>query len=661
MTKKRDAIYFMGDIECNNPNSLEDQVALFNHWKTTGYRNFAFGGFMSFKKWSNKPYRYWLFVDQFEMWNWLVEQADLSKTNKVIVFFHNLKFDAPFFFNPILKSGAVPVFGLFGQRLKDNQWSIFYQTSGNTRILRIKVKLKGKAMIVFRCSFQLLPYSIEELGKLLGVPKLSYSFNYDKQRNYKKVSDILINEEVYLQRDLYIGILALKDKTLRKQFGGALYNATVSSAVFKQMKRACELIQKKIKLKQHPLIDYMWNDADIDFSFGRAGYQGGLSNGHQEKWNIIFEDVYYTDIISSFPSAMVKDLPAQRNSKFCYRNSGRKCVHYLKLFMPKGKLKKNMPCGIVHRDSVWDRTRDCEMTDIFVDLYPYDVFHVKQIMVKWEEELLEIKKWYDFDGDIIVLETYHFLMGEPENRIIQPFIEEMFEEKNFIKQKMKAKPNNLLLQRAYQVSKARINSTYGQLGMNDSVQRLLLVLNKNKLSGNDVRLQEGGKYIWVNKDIEEVKLRKDIFKASYITMKKRVVLMKTVRINKDYIIYFDTDCMFTSKRPVLPPGERFGEGLGDWSNPVVWPYFKATAPKHYIGVNEKNKLVIRGGGTTIKELTEFFNQQYKNHNFHCLMFNFNKNNIGSFKKLKHVWYEWGSCLIRFNSNSSYQWNCKCWR
>ena len=79
----------MGDIECNNPKNRAE----LEEWISKDYRNFSFGGIMTFQGSNEK----WLFVSQFEMFEWLVKQADPKKFKQITIFFHKLYFDAHFF------------------------------------------------------------------------------------------------------------------------------------------------------------------------------------------------------------------------------------------------------------------------------------------------------------------------------------------------------------------------------------------------------------------------------------------------------------------------------------------------------------------------------------------------------------------------------------
>ena len=56
----------------------------------------------------------------------------------------------------------------------------------------------------------------------------------------------------------------------------------------------------------------------------------------------------------------------------------------------------------------------------------------------------------------------------------------MFKEKQQIKRLIKKDPDNRLLKNKYNVCKARLNSLYGQLGMNDTVTRKFLVGVENR-------------------------------------------------------------------------------------------------------------------------------------------------------------------------------------
>ena len=639
--------YFTGDIECNNPKNREE----LRKWEKIGYKNFSLGGIVSHTYNSKVE----IFVNQHDMWQSMVNKADKKICSKVVVFFHNLKFDGVFFFNEICKSGAIPVFITGKRRLKENEWGIFYQAGRGSRILWIKVRLKGKAPIWLRCSYQLLPYSVKELGEMVGIPKLE-DFDYDKIRNYNNVSEIPKREIMYLENDILIVKRALQNSELRMLFGNRIINSTVSSAVFKDMRKhsANKMKELGLKIDKDPVTNYQWNDDLIDFDLGRRGYKGGITVGNMNRIGKMFLNVWYTDRISAYPSVMVGRLPSFRNSEHCY---GKGCVHFYKVEVPIGKLKEGMPCGIAHKSIVFDRNNSILRNN--PELYPINIFEEeRQIIVIWEEELNEFKKWYNFKGEFNYLKTYHFRFDNEENYIIKDFILEEYKKKVMVKQMLASDPDNETLQNRYKVTKGRLNSTYGHMGMNDTVERKYLdVVGKSRITACS-RLQHDGKYVWRNEAVSEDIMRKDIFKASYITMKQRVALIKMIEVNKDIFIYADTDSIFTTKKPKLSEGAIFGEELGDWEIPYKWDFIKVSQPKHYIGCL-KNVIIIRAGGTNVKEINKKYNKMFKKHNTKCILENYNVQNIRSFKKLVHVWYEWGSALMKLETQDKWIWNCAC--
>ena len=636
--------YYTGDIECNIP---KDRFELYD-WEEKGYKNFSLGGIVSHKYNSKVE----VFINQHDMWNRIVQLADPKITSRVVVFFHNLKFDAPFFFNPICESGAKPVYLTSGKRIGNNEWGIFFQTGRGSRILWVKIKLAKRASIWLRCSYQILPYSVKKLGEMVGIPKLE-DFDYDKKRNYNNISEIPKKDLQYLINDILIVKTALQDLELRQIFGNKIRNKTVSSAIFQEMKAHAVKKQKELELQieQDPVTNYQWNDDGINFSLGRRGYRGGLTVAHTSKINKFFKNVWYTDKVSAYPSYMVKRLPSFRNSQFCYKEN---CVHFYKIICPIGNIKKNMPCGIAHKDLIFDKINPKIRRS--KDLYPTDIFkYDRQIIVVWEEELNEFKEWYDFKGDFKILKIYHFRFDNEENYIIKDFILNEYKKKVEIKKKLLQNPDDDVLKRLYEVKKARINSTYGQMGMNDTVERKYLeIVGKSRLTPRS-RLQYNGKYVWRNQTTTEEIMRKDIFKASYITMKQRVSMIRVIKLNKNIFIYGDTDSIITSEKPLLPENEAFGNDLGKWEEPVLWKFFKVTQPKHYICCNENNKIVVRAGGAKVDEINLRYNKYYKKHNFKCILNNYTESNIRSVNKLVHVWYEWGSALIRLETKDTWTW------
>ena len=637
----------MGDIECNNPQNRAE----LKEWEDNNYRNFSFGGIMTFQGSNEK----WLFVNQFDMFNWLVEQADPKKFKEIIIFFHKLQFDGHFFWEPILATGAVHVKLVHRRRIRDNEWGAFFQAGLNSRILWIKVKLAGRCLITFRCSKQILPYSVQELGKMVNIPKLD-DYDYDKKRHFNSVEEIPADDVRYLHNDLLIVITALQDKNIRKLFGNTIRSATVSSAVFNEMKRFVKEKEEKLGLKIKTLISFQWNDNSVSFDELRSGYRGGICVVHWLRVGKIFSNVWKTDKVSAYPSYMVKWLPSYRNTKYCYRKRGDKCIHYVKVLFPLALLKKGFPCGALNKERMF--SKEIDWKDEFDDLFPRDLLENKRHMCwLWEEELEEIKKWYDWQGEIQILKTYHFLGECPESYLVSDFIKKMFAEKQQIKQLIKKDPNNRLLKTQYQVCKERLNSLYGQLGMNDTVTRKFLVSVKNQRITKWSHLQGNGKFTWINESIFEEKVRKDLAKASFTTMKQRVSMLKIIRLNREIFIYADTDGIITTKKPILPEGEKWGNKLGNWEPAEQIKLFKPVSPKQYISIT--NKIEAKAGGAMVEEIGDYFAKMLQKHTVECVINNYTGENTKSFRKRQQLWYKWGSVLVNLETASKRTWNCIC--
>ena len=637
----------MGDIECNNP---ENRAEL-EEWIKNDYRNFSFGGIMTFQGTNEK----WLFVDQFEMFNWLVKQADPKKFKQVTIFFHKLYFDAHFFWEPILATGARHVKLIHQRRIMDNEWGVFFQGGLGSRILWIKIKLAGRCLIIFRCSKQILPYSVHQLGKMVNIPKLE-DFDYAKKRHFNSVEEIPVKDVQYLHNDLLIVITALQDQNIRKLFGNTIHSMTVSSAIFKEMCRFVKAKEDKLGLNVKTLISFQWNDSDVSFDELRSGYRGGICVAHWLRVGKNFSNAWKSDKVSAYPSYMTKWLPSYRNTKYCYRKRGDVCIHYVKVWFPLALLKKEFPCGALNKDRMFNKQNDD--TDDFDELFPRDLLENKRQMCWiWEEELEEIKKWYDWQDEIDILKTYHFLGECPEGYLISDFIKQMFLEKQKIKRLIKKKPDDRLLQNQYNVCKARLNSLYGQLGMNDTVTRKFLVSVNNQRITKWSRLQGDGEFVWKSEQIYDERIRKDLAKASYITMKQRVSMLRVIRVNREIFIYADTDSIITTKKPVLPKGERWGNKLGDWEPAERIELFKAVSPKQYISISDK--VETKAGGAMVDEIGDYFVKKLQRHAVECVISNYTQENSKSFKKRQQVWYKWGSALVNLETKAKRVWRCKC--
>lgn len=650
--------YFVGDIESNNPKNLKE----YHRWIAQDQKNFVVGGFLSWRR-GRKFDSYVFFVYQKQMWNYLKKIAQQKTTKKVVVWFHNLKFDFSFFIQQIIEECEFD--NEKKHKMKSNSFNIFYQSGmKNRRVLFINIQYEKSARIQIRCSLQLFPnMSLGDLGLILekshkyDFKLLKGEIDYKKQRNFKSVSEawkkdaLLMN---YLKQDLLILRTVLNDQEFQTIFGNI--NAyTMPSAVFKEMNEQCaDAFLKDFRRKTFQ---------DQDFNLGITSYHGGLTlrrighefNGRQK----IYENVYYSDIISSYPFQMWKSLPTKRSywiSEMGWENKCFKktkpnhitCAHLLVIEIEFGSLKKNMPTGVWHQ--IWRNDNH----EIFTGGYFYHemVFEKPRTITVWAEEWALLLQVYDFKKWNVVA-SYHFLIEKIAS--VANYIENLFQQKQATNKK-----NSPAL---YYSIKAKINSTYGQLGMNDEVvYKILENIKAINTTRSDVLYQKNNElFAWVDEKKTDPKIRKDVFKASWITSQARIRIIQMLLWNEKNWLYSDTDCIFSEKEINFPNSEKIGNQLGDWSKPEIIKYLKILETKKYALYNQNTKKIeCKSAGITGVTINHWLNNFLKKgHHPKCVLNNFNELNLNRMENKKSYQTRYGACLIDVSSKEKPVFDCTC--
>lgn len=648
--------YFVGDIESNNPKNLSE----YHKWIRTDVKNFVVGGFLSWRRGRDFD-SYVFFINQKQMWNYLKKIAKQKTTKKVVVWFHNLKFDFNFFIQQIIEECEFD--NEKKHKMKSNTFNIFYQSGmKNRRVLFINVQYEKSARIQLRCSVQLFPnMSLADLGAILEKSQkydfklLKGEIDYSQIRKFTSVQDAWNKDPAlmnYLKQDLLILRTVLNDSDFQTIFGN-INSYTMPSAVFKEMNEQCpdaflkDFIRKTFQ--------------DMDFNLGITSYHGGLTlrriNHEFTDYKKIYENIYYTDIVSSYPFQMWKSLPTKRCygktemgwENNCFETKNQQiCADLYVIKIKSGELKSNMKSGIWHQ--AWRNDNH----EIFQGAYFYHagVFQKERIITVWQDEWYYLNECYDF-SDWEKIETYHFLIEQIPS--IKKYIEYLFNQKQQTdKQKYPA---------LYYAIKAKINSTYGQLGMNDEVcYKILQNIKEIKTTRKDVLYQKNHElFAWADEKKTDPKIRKDVFKASWITSQARIRIIKMLLANQKNWLYSDTDCVFSESPIIFPVGEIVGKNLGDWSPPEIIKYLKILETKKYALYNEKtNQIECKSAGITGVTINIWLNQYLKNgHHPKCVLHNFNDLNLNRMENKKSYQTRFGACLIDMSSKEKPIYECVC--
>lgn len=659
---------FVLDTESNNPVNLKE----FYQWKAQKKSNFSLG---ILRGWNSQQTSF--FVDVTLMWAMMKRKAKLLNTLKTIFFCQNLKWDITFFWRLIIKE-CVEVVDCKESEMADYTFKQFYQADRNSRVLYILIKYPESAIMELRCTLGMFNHmKLANIGKVLNKVKayqnkinlLKGTIDYSIQRKFNSVVEAKIKDPEFVQygeQDVLILLTALKDPELKQLFGSVL-NRTVSSYAFKDLDKKCA--DAMLTNYQHEVLD------SDDFSWLHAGYHGGLTLRLKDGLfdpNKIYENVWYTDITSSYPYRMWQGLPMRRRKSIvdgvntqCFENN---CQHYLTVWIKNGVLKPHLPTGIWNirwRDGNF-KLRENDKNDYYYHPHIFEgECYVSIMECEWEE----LKKWYDFEDYQIQPDFIHFEVVPIKS--IRVYIEALFKIKNNIdKEQYPA---------LYLAIKGKINALYGQLGMTGEgmFKHTCEVIKKDGVW--NYFDEEHNKWNTLSKDANVYYnqctkkhyffkrsfhisdfLKKDMGKAVWITSQARLSVMKIIRQNCPIWIYSDTDCCFTLQKPKLPLDENFGNNLGDWSPPVVINYGKFLEPKLYVYWTPKEKIVCKVAGRTDLKIQDWLNSYLENnHHPKCVISNFTEENIECTKTLKSRTYEYGSVLLDVSKEKSPVYRCCC--
>ena len=677
---KKRVKFFVGDVECNNPKDRQE----WHDWKRTDYDNFVLGVLLSLRrkmvnglisKDQKDVVQPVLFVKSSLMWGYLKRIARQPSTLKVIVFFYNLKFDYAFFMKYIAKTCTY-----VGNEVKDNMMGVntfkcFYQADRNSRMLYIKVNLQDHAMIELCCASQMFNHmKVADIGKVLHQKKVyrkllgdlnKLTIDYSKKRNFKTVSEAKALEPnfvYYTIQDAIIVKTALLDEGFKLLYGN-LMNRTVSGNVFREMNKACPASK---------LNDWSWGVlAPQDRAMGDVSMRGGLTLRLLDKYfdcDRIYQNVWYTDRVSSYPSEMVKRLPQKRRRNItqegrrtlCYEQ----CEHLITVFIERGSLKPK------YRTGVWNqRWRDNNHNFNQENYYYHEnVFEHSVDITLWESNWKVMKQFYKLKYTV----SDYFLHFEvKQDPAVRAYVLNLF------KQKQASKPNPSL----YLAIKGKINSTYGQLAMKGyskikiPAKVQIRYRNNGDVYYHDPARDSGGTlgidsfvyrgvdhyWYWKSKVIFDDFFQKDIFKGSWITSQARIPLMQFILANPTGVIYTDTDSIFCQDEIKLPTGcgIYWGDVLGDWSPPIKINYLKILDMKTYAYYSEADGFVCKVAGLTDLSITKKINELLPNHHPYCKISNVTFYNIARCSCLKMLTYQHGSALIDVGTKEPLQIICLC--
>lgn len=318
-------------------------------------------------------------------------------------------------------------------------------------------------------------------------------------------------------------------------------------------------------------------------------YKGGIAVVNPYKIGKVQKQIFKYDSNSMYPDKMLKMLYPLREGKVI-EFKGKKykrqkgCVYLLLIDNFNGYIQPDMIPIYQNRLSGKYEEVFRENTQIYI----------------WEEELEELKHWYDLDYNIVQVKEYQ--ARNPKG--IKDYINTFYQIKSTEKGAKK------------QGAKLLLNSAYGKLAQ--KTERLILTY----------RLSEEGisQLIQVGSECDENSML-SVLLGSRITALSRVDLMINIRsICKEnprkYFVYCDTDSIHT----LLPYDKCDDKEIGKYKCEGIFKYGLYLAPKTYILYNDGEYDVHCKGvntnvvhqeleGLSFKDATKVFRAKRK---FKCL-------------------------------------------
>lgn len=211
-----------------------------------------------------------------------------DKKDKIIIYFHNLKFDGSFIMYNILTEREMTRNETAGRncRVKLKKDEYLEMIDGMGKWYRLRFNINGR-QIEIRDSLKILPFSVQDIAKSLKLPEEKGEIDYTMYR--PRGWEITEEEEDYIRRDCEIVARAVRDMFINNGYD----KLTIGANCMKEYK----------ELNKH--FDQMFPKLDDkEDEFVREGYRGGLCWCRE---NIkITDDIRVIDMNSMYPSVMIK-------------------------------------------------------------------------------------------------------------------------------------------------------------------------------------------------------------------------------------------------------------------------------------------------------------------------------------------------------------------
>ena len=322
-----------------------------------------------------------------------------------LTWFNNLKFDGSFIIDYLLRKG-------YKHKNTYVDWNedpydesdppIYFTTviSDMGTIYSIELNYYARKMR-FQCSYILMNSSIARLGKVVGIPKLTGTIDYDKYKYFKSIKEVPENEILYLDNDVEILRLAVIENNKLKMKG-----TTSSSQAFNTLKASVD--DYKVYFPTIPMEEY---------KHVKRAYKGGWTYLNDKYRNVdITDTIRVYDYNSHYPARMMNDKMPIGCGEFLKgeelkiaENDGKLCVYGI--YITKLKIKKGKHPFITKVNGVFNSETPFARTLEEFEKMTKPSQPDKRMLFTNTVELGQIRKYYDIDYLIVDGYAYDYKIG----------------------------------------------------------------------------------------------------------------------------------------------------------------------------------------------------------------------------------------------------------
>lgn len=586
----------------------------------------------------------WALMDQkngIKIGNNLDEFMDfiLQDGKNKIIYFHNLSFDGDFIIKWLFRNypknfkqdyqfttenyevvNQVPKYNWFsffknGNKIYNIDWSV--RKKIRNKIMKVKIQ--------FRCSYNLMPSSIDSLGKSFKINKMDEEeINnlikkgyikeknefYDLGGNYVHQDEYLKNVFVsYIKRDVMIAKTAfLNYKETVENTKDAINNKYNKKDVHLQkILTTASLVQKLVK-------NNIWNNKHLhnyikrglkihsydQYELMRKFYSGGFTQFNPLYHNKVFDKKGFSiDINSSYPWAMTQPLPygelldeppkkTQNYLTYCVVKMSYKIKSkYINFICLKNKTDKRVRYSMHGSGEFYFLLEELEF---YKKIYDIEINEIKYLYARcftflkpFIDEYYHLKSEADANGQAALKTTYKLLLNSLYGSFAKKAIYPMgiWMEKRFYD----ALKNN------------ELDGLYDEKNKKWNAK----TFKQSTIPNMDLFCVEMEKE-------EKPKSFPNMLIGATITAYSRLKLLNAIfEIGVDKFVYCDTDSIFClGKKENLPSSIKLDDyELGAWKVEFEFNKGKILGAKRYVFENENHKTKSATSGIKLKKLSEF--------------------------------------------------------